>query len=46
MIRVARMTSVTGLAELSSSVMTIGSSLVPVPLTPVMVKPPSSSEKE
>ena len=43
---VVRMVSVTGVAEFSSSVMTSGSSFVPMPEAPVMRKPPSSSEKE
>ena len=43
--RTVRMTIVTGVAELISSRMTIGSSLVPVPETPAIRKPPSSSEK-
>ena len=41
-----RITIVTGVEEVSSSVITTGSSGSPLPLMPVMRKPPSSSENE
>ncbi|MFW8692327.1 MULTISPECIES: hypothetical protein [Mesorhizobium] len=44
--RAARMVSVTGSAVSSSSVTTIGSSRVPVPVAERILKPPRSSEKE
>jgi hypothetical protein len=42
----ARITSVTGLAELNSWVISIGSAFVPMPPTEIMRNPPSSSEKD